>query len=775
MGSTRKTEEKVISPARTKKAPALKVQVLKTKKVVEKPKTTPKVQKEIVSKPKKVSTKVRKRSVVVDTEEEVIIPEVPSIRLLERLDIYSIWYRDHLHTYMTNTARVVGFVFVLFGISFSAFSYVSEKLVFQEAAIVCSEASCIDIPDVDLPALSPLVTFLNSMPENMTADTDLIVKVERGAKFKVVLMDIKNGGQLVLDPEEQVSENQYRYLVRAKELDPSTYKLVAEVDELTTQYKFNGPTFIIPEVEPAEIEFSVDPIEPASDETSDTLDGLNQATTSMPDMSEERAESLASTTRTTESSVSAVDNPLSIKLVVQESTAFVTITTGSFLPETVDLYTKLTPASERIFLGQATQVEDEWVFSLSALDLPQLTHQIFASFKIQEIEYQTEAVSYRPLILEESVSLGVQNDLSILVQKIDLALFDSEAETIDRANYYSLLITDPELYSQNQENTYISSTMQQQVTEVMQSESEIINKLLLNYGMSLQGGHDYLVQLADNEIESFTNSMISRIGQSTETSVSSALETVFSLRFLSLKNRIKENEERIQSNSNNLTQRDTDSDGISDFDEISHTGTNAYSADSDADGVQDAIEVIRGFDANAFDIQNTLMSAEHIENTSSEKMAIEAVVPQVVTLENTSVPVTHTLIHGFSIPQSFVYVVSPSAEIIGIVKTNAEGRFSYTLEKDLEVGSYEILLVLADNNGRPVASSKPYQFSKSDDGTLSLQTHSRLDQTATPPQSLLSSPKMVTAGVGVTAFGLILLLLGESMRQRKDRVVVKTV
>ena len=67
---------------------------------------------------------------------------------------------------------------------------------------------------------------------------------------------------------------------------------------------------------------------------------------------------------------------------------------------------------------------------------------------------------------------------------------------------------------------------------------------------------------------------------------------------------------------------------------------------------------------------------------------------------------------GKTLPNSFATLYIYSLPIVVTVKTDSEGNWNYTLDKDLEDGNHQVYVAVTDVKGQVVASSNPIPFVK---------------------------------------------------------------
>ena len=74
--------------------------------------------------------------------------------------------------------------------------------------------------------------------------------------------------------------------------------------------------------------------------------------------------------------------------------------------------------------------------------------------------------------------------------------------------------------------------------------------------------------------------------------------------------------------------------------------------------------------------------------------------------------IKNIVIKGKGPPNSILFLYIFSTPIIVSVKTDSEGNWNYTLEKEIEDGSHQIYVASVDNTGKIVAKSNPLPFVK---------------------------------------------------------------
>ncbi len=209
---------------------------------------------------------------------------------------------------------------------------------------------------------------------------------------------------------------------------------------------------------------------------------------------------------------------------------------------------------------------------------------------------------------------------------------------------------------------------------------------------------------------------------------------------------------------------DSDGDGISNYDEKNVYGTNPYKADTNGNGYVDGAEILAGFnptststsaiiryknpknsgiiDTNLFAVssikmisRNNVATVAVTQNNSSATSSLaigtttptttnsnlKVKIPPVITptssngnvQTNTTKKKSRVLsFKGKSLPNSFITVFIYSIPTIVTVKTDADGNWNYTMDKELQNGNHVMYVAMTDSSGDIITKSKPIPFVK---------------------------------------------------------------
>jgi len=785
MGTTLEKKGEVKTSVRTKKVAAVK-------RVIKKP--APKKPAEAKAKPaakavrKRTTARTRKQvSELVENPDVVFVPSTASLRLLEKVQLYSIWYERTFPGAMSTVAKVGGYAFILLGTVFAVSSYIDTKnVVSNPAALVCTETSCVNIPDEELPSTVPKITFINSIPSTLTSDTDFKITATNTESPIIHLTALETGSVITLTPTEKIGETEYRFLIPGGRLAAGSYVAKAEAQHDRSTYTFVGPTFLIvskelPTVVPAEVTsaalFQADSVSEVLIEELETEAETSTADEVSAVLADEElvVESVTEEEATVDESLkyittSSALSPILISLHEESSSTYLKIKTADFTPSRVDVYSQIHGSGQPLYLGKATLVQSEWVFSVSALSLPLTTHYLYASFTVAGKTYQSEAVLHTP-IKTTTTNPNTEADLAILVQKIELALLASSVNNENRRRYFDYFAAQPEtLFVESEELQFADKRLLTIIDSAMRSDSESLQPLLLRFAAAIQAESDFNVALSSAALTAHYTKLASTIASTIGDSAAvPAIHTVLALRYQVLKDKIRETEEQIRQETNHLTSRDSDQDGISDFDEVANFGTNPLLADTDIDGVIDTVEISRGSDPLVADAKKVPHLNRNIEEvTFDEVVEINFVGPQVTAMQDAASDEFYIRVEGRSVPGSHVYLLSYSTGVVGVVRTGSSGMFSYTIERDFAVGQHELAAVLVDTEGVIVASSKPHRFARTTNSFIAAAAMGATETQGTQSAEDTIVLNVLVAAIGVITFGFVLLLLSNTLRNRRS-------
>lgn len=690
--------------------------------------------------PRKTTPRTIKKVSVTTPAEVVVLPRTASVRLLEKVALYKAWYNDDLPIVVSRVAVGAGYTFVLLGAIFTAFTYSAPAFdrVAQTGATICSDALCTSVPDTALTSDAPQVKFENSLPLEIVDTIDFDVSFTT-SKPVVSLKNIKTGNYVALEPQAVVSDRRLKYILAPKDLPESQYQVIATIEYGNVEYQFEGSIFAVPALESEDV---VIPDEVELSEETEVVEVLEETATSTDSVTASSSDTQASSTVslemeevvvTPEAIPDQIRNTPFARLEDVSEASYLVIDSGGFLPERVEIFASM-PAGTPLFLGTATAVENDWWFSLDALSLPKVPLMLYGQFVADGTLVQTAGVRFGSAITASST---VTAEDEIFRAKVDAALAYQEIEKGFRQQYFSswasLSVSDIE--SQIAEPAIID------LADTLMAESaSVIDVYLLRYASAQLVGMPTILTLADASIAELSV----KLSESVSTESSTALATLMRVRLNLLQEHIRNNERDLKNATNGLIAQDRDNDGFSDYDEIVLYATNPNEADSDSDGIIDSVEVF-----------NTTTSIGELTATTAT-----AQVQSKIITHSDGTKSTLALVEGQSIPNAYL-LITHNDSYTSIVKTGAQGGFSYTIDKPLDGEAHHFTLSLMGTDGTqlPVYTTPTFALKN---GALELETQNLASVFSTNFDSTQAAT--LIASITLTTLGFILLYLAFALR-----------
>jgi hypothetical protein len=213
---------------------------------------------------------------------------------------------------------------------------------------------------------------------------------------------------------------------------------------------------------------------------------------------------------------------------------------------------------------------------------------------------------------------------------------------------------------------------------------------------------------------------------------------------------------------------DTDTDGVTDYDEVNIYRTNPESADTDSDGFADGAELLARTNPSGGVRVVSSEGSPSIPVPVDESVALDSPkisglsLPNVLAVKNvvateisTStdgvLTATKLKLTGLSLPNAFVTLYIFSEPIVVTVKADGAGAWVYTLDKELPDGTHQVYSTITDAGGRILAKSEPLPFVKADPSAPGFFTGASLYA-------------MIAILVGI--FGIAISIIGFIVRQK---------
>lgn len=732
-----------------------------------------KVQKQIVIVDKPVKPKAKKvPAKPAPVADSVVLPGSMSLRAQAKVQAILSLANDDFYDSAQRIAYVSAFCFVLLGISMSVnVSNIFSSSDQQAAALSASMA------EAELSATaSPKFSLVDKIPSEVSDLTRFTFEVLHAETVEVIVQSQKDGAVTKLKTED-LSDGKFRSLIEAGKLPPAKYtvKVVAKGFKNLGAFSFPAGEF---EVKP--------PVKPVVDATTSQAETSSEVTDLVQDaglddvVEQDSIDESSIANATEEIDVNAPLHILSLDNVLSESELIrVSAPEGA---RTVEMYLRPTQSITLRFIGLAEKSSDYWRFYFNSKNVPNGEYELFARTrsddKFLESKPRTIKIDNIAKFYETAVSKPEETTTEIdTVSQVDVPSETQETEvefqaTTTLRSFSDLSISDSDATSSQSLDTFTKS----EVDTLIESNRSEFAELLRRYAVAQQSGDPVLLELAKKELQVNREELVARV--LTDNSVNYLADNInleLSARFESLQKRVDTFEELRRTASNQTTSLDSDGDGVSDFDEANLYGTDPEQPDTDNDGFVDGVEIMRGFDPRDASPEAAFVyesPKESLGLVQAEALTVQSVLPLVYTLPSGDQKIVQAHITGKALPNSFVTLYVYSTPTIVTVKTDADGSFEYTFEKELEDGEHEVYIAVTDNTGSIVAQSNPFRFIKQAEAfTPTNGSVSDMASTQTFDEFTSVKPFNPVAGMGILALGLVLLMLAIGMREQKKVTV----
>lgn len=314
-------------------------------------------------------------------------------------------------------------------------------------------------------------------------------------------------------------------------------------------------------------------------------------------------------------------------------------------------------AQDSTTVSNTTRVKTETEISESVRDVAETVDQIRA-----EVEKTEEEI-------KDTVKNGIDKNIINIRQNIDIQAYElQKAVDQDRLELFESL----------------DSTLKNVSFETAETLSDFSEKV-------------------DQKIQSIQNSLETKSG--IESSFEEERRTIKNT-LLRLQEIINEKKEIIENREGDKIYKDSDSDGVSDYDEEYIYGTDPENASTAGDGQSDGEKISSGRNPKTGEAINYVDIRDDKESyvTSAYRLDTVALIKQ----EEKDL----IKFEGRAIPNSFVTLYIYSTPIIVTVKTDSNGDWSYELDKELEDGEHQLYVATVNNSGKIIAKSNPIAFTK---------------------------------------------------------------
>jgi hypothetical protein len=758
------------------------------------------------------------------TDVAVVLPSNASARVLSKAAALQAWYHKRFPGYVAKVATGLGILFLVFGgLGVGQFS-VTHFPNWQDVqrAVLCDAANCILPPTAPIPPVAPpppnasgiptqvevpgpAITFIVKPPTQLVATAQVVVRAEYAASLEVFAQLRSTDKNFPLSAVGNPAGSDYTYQLNPTALPVGEYELRARAVAARNGDKVyaSGPRFVIPQTSNSGQGGTTVP-PPATTSTPGTAAGTVPLPPPPP----------TPTQPTTSTTVPAVPPP-----PIPVPTNQLATTTAGLVPQIqllrpepgvvlfsvtapdalgLELYAQRSNATEPYFLAAARKMDDgKWQHRLVLSQLPAANYFITARIKNPSGVQTTRGVVVEvsaPVRTTEATTTPPRPATIVTTEAVK-ELKVSDTPPPPRTQYAAPLT--PPVLKTTEPNDDEETTEEERpmvvpspqaprptvppdinpiVKDRFDAEARDLNDLLKRYASAYQSGDEALKVIIDDEINRKRVTMVEEAVERGDNEVAAnELDTTIAQEFTKLKARVETFESLLKERSGNSAATDSDSDGLSDFDEETLYDTKPTEFDTDGDGISDGAEIMRGFDPldSAAETLLAFTSPKEFGLVREDVLIVETVTPVIETDTSRGQPAVQAEIKGKALPNSYVTLFIYSTPVIVTLKTDADGSFVYQFDKELEDGSHEVYVAVTDNTGDIIAKSSAFSFVKE------AQAFTVTDAEATPvvptedaPAPTVKELYNVVLAMGVLAFGLILLIFG--MVMRREPVVTET-
>ena len=705
--------------------------------------------------------KTNKTQVQPTTDTILSLPTTISIRAREKaLVLLEIVSKDFENS-AKQVAYVSGLCFILLGASMSlAFTTPFSRGVDQQAQVLFYNAAPIaTTTNIANTIAAPTFTLLDPLPVEVQGKTTHRLDITHALHVDVKLYALDTNSQIGLQVDDDPNGSRFTFALDNAQLKPGQYvaKLVVESEIDRSIHTFMLGSFLVPYPQ-ANTAPATQTNQTTSTTSPNTQPGTNTVTNS--------TTTTAVTVPTLRLRVPSTDLSGRLALKIEQSA-----------PVTdVRLSVRSLKSITSILNSPAELRNGAWYYFFNTENIPNGEYELISHARYDDTSIKSNAVKVK-------IANFVQNPTApapVLAEPINV-ITDTEAPA--EANESSAESTPLRTFSEfsleevsdfSEPTVEMLPDVKSEVDAVFVEYKDELRELLKRYAIAQQSGDPLMLDLAEKALSEAKQRIINDVLSNPNTNeLADNINEELDGRFEMLQKRIDTFEELRRTASNNDSAADKDSDGISDYDEKFLYGSNPEAPDTDSDGILDGIEIMGGYnptDPSTEAIIKYELPQDSFGVIDNEILKVEAVAPVIRNDLNEQDPEVQAEIRGRGFPNSYVTLYIFSSPTIVTVRTDQDGSFVYTFEKELEDGEHEVYVAVTDNTGWIVAQSSPFKFIK--EAQAFTPVDSGAPVTTEVAQYNLQSLDVynVIVGLGILALGLILLMLGVGLREREKMV-----
>lgn len=761
----------------------------------------------------KIIDKKTKKEELKDKNDLVILPSKIDLRLLEKVRKYQNFISDQSEEVVIRVAIVGGYVFIFSGLLFSLLTINAinnQALKANTLVSLCEkEENCFDTSGTTLDKINllqkekttesllaatnqeePTINFLNQPTLPLLEDFPLQATIKFIENPILILTSETSGGEITIQNSEKDNDT-YTFVLPKAVLQNDNFIVTVKATTVSSKNEvlFRGVPLLFKntDLENKNNEESDESETDKKKENDSEVENLNE------NITQEKTEILAEdneeeenkedkeedknlkTTENTSQNLS--DNSLKTTFISETKTLKLSLTAEE--AKKVEIYAQNKSTQTPIFLGLATKLNSDWLFFIKENTLPAGSYFVFAKIENNSEVARTPFTSI--IINHENLSSGQNSpteentDIIILNEKIKKVFAsegDNEQVLLRRQNYFSNFAVDLKEVGKTESN----KSLNDQINIFLQEQEFNLNKIFSRYGSVFLIQNPAFLPLVKKHQQEAVNFLAEEFVKKHNLTTLDAIESNYIIqeKLTYLKNKVEEYEQDLK-NRSDLIAKDSDKDGISDFDEVNIYNTNPFHPDSDGDSFLDGAEVAQNFNPlkSISEVNFTTEDPERVAVRDIFNLKINQITP--VTHINNEVGLSQTFLRfeGEGLSNSFLTLTTKNSlqTFTSFVKTDASGNFSFILTKDLVSGEYKSYLSLTENSGRIIDQSEVFEFSKTGAKIENKQNFTALSLTTKSSSKPELSYSSSTASMGVVSLGIILLTIGKVLfREREDEI-----
>ena len=734
----------------------------------------------------KAKTSTQNKSSVEPVSETVaFVPGTISVRLQERMNAYSVWYKDHGDDLAQLVAKSAGYSFVVFGFLMT-YLYLApttnQNLSFLTAQ-VCETENCDSTttePSTAVsttntepvedntttttaqPLINPKVNFLNIPTVTVGKDTEFAISLYHAHEPRLYITSKATGEKKVVQKLLRIDGDKHIYMLPTAALPAGQYVVTVMVlaDDNITRANFTSPRFEI------------------LGTTEETASETTQTNTTTSVETEPSATTEVRPVPETSQIEPGTTNDVSLAITMTK-----TDTTDGIIRifvktnddyDAVEIYARPSNSIQKTFIGVATRVPDGWVYWLNPTSLPAGNYSIIAQARKNREILVTSDAALENKVEQADFTTTDAYQKQLIETKATLEQVARDTKTVDiveiRKTYAS---STDQLTQRPPEEAIVVPPSLELAKELMAERRDNFNELFIRHASALQTGDATMLRLAETALEDEVNNLLDdNISGSPEerAEARAELELAAKAEIEKVKRHIVKTENLLKERTSQKSAEDSDRDGISDYDEMTIYETDPNKSDTDGDGIIDSVEIMRGYNPKNSSPEAVIAfnSPKDVGYVNEEVLKVETVVPVLEYGDEEALPIVQSEISGFGLPNSFVTLYIFSTPTVVTLRTNDDGSFAYVFSKELEDGEHEVYVALTDNSGEIVVRSNPFKFIKTAQAFSYVDAaNEAVTPITTAPDSEVSAPFKIAGAMGIVSLGLILLLLGQMLRVRK--------